>query len=224
MCRFIVAVADAPLAAGELLAAFADMAEASRSPDGDRQGDGWGAAWLDGGGEWQLHRSLAPVWEERAAFARIPCTTALAAHARSASFAEERGDLERSQPFVLGRHVMVFNGLLRGVALPSRRPGLIGAQRLAALLGAFLARSSAHEAVHRLWRLVANRSASLPAVNLAITDGRGIAVLSHREAPPEYYTPHVARHAGAVLLCSQPLPGLAWEALPAQAITVLSMR
>lgn len=214
MCRFLVALAAAPLASGVLLDAFAAMAEASRSPDGDRQGDGWGAAWLAGGGCWQRHRSLAPIWLDRAGFTRVPPTLCLVVHARSASFPERRRQLERCQPFLLGRHVLVFNGLLRGVTLPASRPGLIGAQRLAALLGALLARSSSQEAIDRLWRLLRSRSASLPAVNLALTDGRTIDVLAHCETSQEYYRLWVRHDDGFLALASEPLDGSSWQPLP----------
>lgn len=214
MCRFLVTCADLPLTSYALLEAFAAMAEASRSPDGDRQDDGWGAAWLDGAGRWQRHRSLAPIWLDRAAFAQVPPTPCLVVHARSASFPETRRHIERCQPFLLGRHVMVFNGLLRKVALPASRPGLIGAQRLAALLGALLTRSSSQAAVDRLWCLLRSRSASLPAVNLALTDGRTVEVLAHCEASPEYYQLWV-RHDGRLLaLASEPLDGSLWQPLP----------
>jgi predicted glutamine amidotransferase len=224
MCRFLAAVADAPLATHELLTAFAEMAETSRSPDGDRQGDGWGVAWLAEDGEWQRYRSLAPVWEDRASFTRVPAATALAVHARSASFAADRGRLAHNQPYLLGRQAFVFNGLLTGVSLPGRRPGEIGAQRLARLLSSFLRRDAPAEALARLHALLLRRAVAVPALNLAVCGAQEVTAISHFETHPEYYRLHHARDNGSTLLCSQPILGLAWRPLPNRTVSVLPAR
>jgi predicted glutamine amidotransferase len=222
MCRFLVAVSAARLASNELLSAFAEMAEASRSPDGDRQGDGWGVAWLDAAGEWQRYRSLAPVWEEHATFGHVPATTALAIHARSASFAADRGELEHNQPYLLGQHAFVFNGLLAGVSLAGRRRGEIGAQRVAALLAAFLQHHPAVDAVSHLYFLLRRRARAIPALNLALCGAGRIVVISHFGAYPEYYQLHHAHDGSTALVCSQPLAGLPWRPLPQRSVTILN--
>jgi predicted glutamine amidotransferase len=221
MCRFAVISAQQPFQSDGWLHDFAAMAEASRSPDGDRQGDGWGASWLDANGQWQRHRSLAPVWLDRAWFAHVPPTRCLVLHARSASFPEERTDIERCQPFMLGRHAFVFNGLLRGVSLPVSRPGMIGAQRLATLTGALLARNTPTAALTRLWRLLHERTAAIPAINLALTDGHRIAVLSHCEVTPDYYRLWTHRNDDTVALASEPLASGNWRPLEADPIAEL---
>lgn len=214
MCRLLAVLGAAPFDPRSLIAEFAAMAEASRSPDGDRQGDGWGIAWLDEAGMWRRHRSLAPIWEESLADRCPRSTRALAAHARSASFAGDRGEIEHNQPFLLGAHAFVFNGLLSGVSLPGGRPGEIGAQRVAALLGAFLKRTPPQEAVGRLGVMLAARARRVPALNLAIVGGSGIVALSQFEEHPEYYRLHHAELAGTVAVCSQPLGAAGWRPLP----------
>jgi predicted glutamine amidotransferase len=221
MCRFLAAVSAEKLATQELLTAFAAMAEASRSPDGDRQGDGWGVAWLAEDGEWQRYRSLAPVWEDQASFTRVPATNALAVHARSASFAADRGQLAHNQPYLLGRRAFVFNGLLSGVSHPGRRAGEIGAQRLARLLSSFLRHGAPTEALSRLYALLLRRSLAMPALNLAMCGTQEITAVSHFETHPEYYQLHHAHNDNSTLLCSQPILGLVWRPLPQRTVTLL---
>ena len=213
MCRFLVAVGAAPFAPGELLAAFTEMAEASRSPDGDRQGDGWGLAWLEDGGRWQLVRSLAPIWEDSAAAVCPSLTRGIAVHARSASFPGERGDLAHNQPFLLDGYAFVFNGLLSGVSLPGRRRGEIGAQRIAALLGAFLKRQPVAPAVGRLLSLLERRSRSIPALDLAVAGPTEVVALSRFESHAGYYQLHSVEQDGIRAVCSQPLDPR-WNPLP----------
>ncbi len=214
MCRFLVALGDAPFAPEPLLESFAAMAQASRSPDGDRQGDGWGVAWLDDAGSWRRHRSLAPIWEESPGEVCPARTRALAVHARSASFPGDRGDVEHNQPYLLDGRAFVFNGLLAGVSLPGRREGEIGAQRLAALLGAFLKRMPPAGAVARLLRTVEERARRIPALDLAIVGESGIVALSRFDEHPEYYRLHQARHNGVRIVCSQPLASRGWTPVP----------
>ena len=214
MCRFLVALAAEPFEPGELLSGFTAMAEASRSPDGDRQEDGWGVAWLDGDGLWQRYRSLEPIWEDRGAPTVAAATRGFAVHARSASFPADRGEIEHNQPFLLGDHAFVFNGLLSGVSLPGRREGEIGAQRLAALLGAFLRRGSGLGAVERLLALIRERARGVPALDLAVASPREIVALSEFEARPDYYRLHLAERDGIRVVCSQPFGPSHWQPLP----------
>ena len=213
MCRFLVACGPRPFEPHPLLSAFAQMAETSRSPDGDRQADGCGVAWLDGDNTWQRIRSLAPIWQAHDAFAHAPASRAIALHARSASFPADRGYIEHNQPYLVGRHACVFNGLLTGVALPGR-PGTVGAQRIATLLGALLARHDAYRALPRLFAVLRARSRAIPACNLAICDSDGCAALCHFEDHPDYYQLHEAERDGARIVCSEPLPGMGWRPLP----------
>lgn len=207
MCRFLVALGAAPFAPGELVARFTEMAEASRSPDGDRQGDGWGLAWLDDEDRWQRIRSLAPIWEDDAPLAAPRATRGIAVHARSASFPGDRGDLEHNQPFLIGGSAFVFNGLLSGVSLPGRRGGEIGAQRIAALLGAFLRRQAAPAAVGRLLELLERRSRRIAALDLAVADRDEIVGLCRFESHAQYYRLHQIERDGVRMVCSEPLDG-----------------
>ncbi len=118
MCRFLMVKSAEPFAPAALLESFAEMAEKSRAPDGDRQADGWGIAWPDGDGGWIVRKSIRPVWEDAGAFPEIPAAAAFVVHARSASFPEQKDVLDYNQPYASEKAAFVFNGLLRGVALP----------------------------------------------------------------------------------------------------------
>ena len=128
MCRFLLFSSAAPVPLAPLFARFADMARRSRSYDGDWQGDGWGFCRRDETGRWHSYISHKPVWEERDVGGRVPPGRFFLLHARSASFAEHKGDPAFNQPFIHGEHVFVFNGLLRGVHLPVRIGGRVRAR------------------------------------------------------------------------------------------------
>jgi hypothetical protein len=134
MCRFLMMSSKAPLRPTGLLEKFADMASRSRSPDGDRQADGWGVAWLDEQRGWSVRKSPNPSWTETQDFSNIPPCQILAAHVRSASFPEHKGVVEFNQPFLAGRQAFVFNGLLQGVSFPFPVEGRIGSQKIWSLL------------------------------------------------------------------------------------------
>ena len=99
MCRFALLKTTAPTRLQEVLGRFSTMAQASRAPDGDLQGDGWGVTWRQNGA-WQRHASLNPVWESRSEFSRLPETDLFLVHARSASFAQGKNNVAFNQPFI----------------------------------------------------------------------------------------------------------------------------
>ena len=93
---------------------------------------------------WQVQHSLAPIWTETDAVQHLPLTRHLLVHARSASFAHHKGNIAYSQPYVCGPYAFVFNGFLKGVRLPRRVPGAIGAEKIWSLVQAQLAQSVPH--------------------------------------------------------------------------------
>ncbi len=81
MCRFLIVESRPAIRPADLLRRFADMAEKSRSEDGDLQGDGWGFALRNDGGDWRGYWSLRPSGKRKtsslpfrrpAAFALMP--------------------------------------------------------------------------------------------------------------------------------------------------------
>ena len=82
-----------------------------------------------------------PIWTEIDAIQHLPPTRHLLVHARSASFAHHKGNITYSQPYVCAPYAFVFNGFLKGVRLPRRVPGAIGAEKIWSLVQEQLARA-----------------------------------------------------------------------------------
>jgi predicted glutamine amidotransferase len=138
MCRFLLLASATPTAVHEMLLQFAQMCRRSMDHAGAWQGDGWGVAWWDEPAGWCLYRSVLPIWTEPQVLRRLPSTRHVLVHARSASFAEQKGDVSYNQPYIAGPYAFVFNGMLKGVRFPHKVPGAIGAMKIWALVHAQL--------------------------------------------------------------------------------------
>jgi predicted glutamine amidotransferase len=202
------------------LESFADMAEASRAPDGDRQADGWGASWMDADGNWRGIKSIVPIWQERESFAGVPPSRVLVVHARSASFPGQKGNIDYSQPFVDGGFAFVFNGLLRGVSLPSRNAASIGSQKIWDLLLGFLNGHPPLDSLERLTGIVEKRTREISALNLGLCDGERMFAYCRYAAFPEYYQLQAAETPDFTAICSEPLPGWSFRPVPTGEVLV----
>jgi predicted glutamine amidotransferase len=200
------------------LEAFADMSEASRAPDGDRQADGWGVSWINGDGGWHGLKSIAPIWTEREAFRSVTESRILLAHARSASFPDQKGVLDYSQPFVEGRHAFVFNGLLRGVSLPAPGGGGIGSQKIWNLLINLLEREEPGRSLERLAQILDKRSREISALNIGLCDGDRMYAYCRYADFPEYYHLQMATSPGLTAVCSEPLAGKGFAPAPTRTV------
>ncbi|MHB8095160.1 MAG: class II glutamine amidotransferase [Candidatus Aminicenantales bacterium] len=214
MCRFLMIRSRVPASSVPWLESFADMAEASRAPDGDRQADGWGASWQDAEGNWKGIKSIAPVWRERQSFTDVPPSRVLIVHARSASFPGQKGNIDYSQPFVDGSYAFVFNGLLKGVSLPSRNAGFIGSQKIWDLLLGFLDNHPPLDALERLTGILERRTREVAALNLGLCDGERIFAYCRFTGYPEYYQLQAAETPDFTAVCSEPLPGRGFRPVP----------
>jgi predicted glutamine amidotransferase len=221
MCRFLMAKWAVSAAPAVPLEDFAVMAEASRAPDGDRQADGWGAAWLDGAGVWQLLRSTDPVWEDRAVFGRIPPSPILILHARSASFPWQKATLSYNQPYVSGPFAFVFNGLLQGVSLPYPVPGDIGAQKIWSLLSERLAASGPAEAVAATADFLERNARRLQGLNVGVSDGKNCCAFCRFEDGGTYYQLHRHESAGLKMIASEPLASFDFAPVPQGAVVTI---
>jgi predicted glutamine amidotransferase len=186
MCRFLLLNSKTSIDPKEFLEKFAVMAEKSRAPDGDIQGDGWGIAWLDKSGNWQNYRSLLPVWKDKSSFQNIGKTSAFLVHARSASFTHQKGILEYNQPYIYDKYAFVFNGLLKGVSLPDI-PGRIGAEKIWFLLRKELNKKSPQESLEALKNLLIKNSREVIALNIGLATNKNIYSLSYFTQYPDYY-------------------------------------
>lgn len=223
MCRFALINTSNPIKPQALLHKFADMAEVSRAPDGDIQGDGWGIAWRSDQGAdqaagqarkqgWQRFTSIDPIWESRAEFARFPSTNLFLIHARSASFAKDKNQVGYNQPYTAADLAFVFNGLLRGMRFPRPLAGTIGAQKIWSLVQEV----GLTEAIAQL-----NQYASeVQALNLGLSDGQKLYVYSQFSNNTDYYTLHFHQSSDLTLISSEPLAGLSFAPLEAKKVHV----
>lgn len=214
MCRFLMVRSEDPLRPKDLLEKFAAMAARSWSPDGDRQADGWGVAWLDEQGGWNIRKSPNPIWTETRLFARIPRCQVLAAHVRSASFPGQKGVVEYNQPFVADSYVFVFNGLLNNVSAPFPVEGRIGSQKIWSLLQRFLNCSRPAAGISALVCLLEFWAREIQALNMGLFEDRRLFVYCRQTDDGQYYRLRVHRSPSLTMVCSEELDGLPWKIVP----------
>lgn len=223
MCRFLLLKAQQPIQPATFLYAFAEMARQSTAGgEGIWQGDGWGVSWLTNNQQWQSHKSLQTIWTDHADFATLPPSRRWMVHARSASFPQHKGVLDYNQPYHQGPYTFVFNGLLRGVKLPQRVAGEIGAQKIWTLLQHYLATQSPVEALQQLRQTLSTHSQEIKALNIGLADQQHCYAFCTFAANPAYYTLQLHRSAELQMICSEPLRGYTFSPIePNQVITIV---
>lgn len=211
MCRFLLITSKQPINVQTVLAQFADMAEKSRAPDGDRQADGWGAAWYTDG--WQVKKSIRPMWEDREKFQEIPETTFLALHARSASFPAHKDTIEYNQPFTQGTTCFVFNGSIQGIKMAQPVPGTIGAQKLFYLLQKNLKHLSPEDSLRQLDTLIQQSSVRIEGMNIGIIHNGNMYALCEYADNEQYFGLRYFQNEDAAFLCSEPFGSYPWKTM-----------
>ena len=210
MCRFLLIKSQTAIQPAELLQKFSAMAKNSKTFDGDWQGDGWGVSWKNENG-WSLKKSLKPIWEDEAVFTIIPASTHFLIHARSASFPHHKDIIEFNQPYIAGTYAFVFNGLLKGVALPHPVEGKIGAQKIWNILQEYLQNNSPETSLELVKEYLLKHTKFIQALNIGLSDGVNNYGLCQYGANPEYYSLHSYRSDSLSLLSSEPLEGFSFQ-------------
>lgn len=193
-----------------LLSEFATMCERSPAPDGDWQGDGWGVAWQGDDG-WQVKKSLSPIWQERHMFVTVPPTKMLVAHARSAGFPQHKGNIEFNQPYTEGGVCFVFNGMLRGVSIPIKLEGVIGAQKIFSFLRHEVAKKTGDEALRALAATAKAHTRHIVGMNVGLVRGDRLFALCDYTDNEEYFSVRYYQDSCLTLLCSAPLRPYVWK-------------
>lgn len=214
MCRLLMIKSQQPLRAGEILVKFAEMAERSRAPDGDWQGDGWGVGWLDQGGNWRVRKSLRPVWKEKDALRHFPASSFFLGHARSASFSHQKDVLEYNQPYIKDSYGFVFNGLLEGVAFPLPVAGRIGSQKIWSLLWAGLGWSNPEESLMELAGNLVRYSRRVQALNIGLGGQGRLYAYCRYEGDGVYYQLQFHDSPDLQMVCSEALAGFDFQPIP----------
>ncbi len=201
MCRFLLIQSKNNNESTVILNRFADLAEKSMAPDGDRQADGWGVAWIDKDKKWRVFKSLNPIWQDRDLFEIIPNSNMFVVHARSASFAKHKNNIDFNQPYIQGSYAFVFNGLLRGVSLNIR--GKIGAEKIWNLLKNELVNNSPQKALENLKKILKDNSREIFALNVGLADGNKIYSICNFKDFADYYQLYYHSETGLQFVCSE---------------------
>jgi glutamine amidotransferase len=184
-----------PFAVASHLRKFAYIAEHSR----EYQGHGWGCAYRDTAGDWNIYKHINPIWEDD--LSQFPPTTLLIAHARSA-FKDRDIVIENNMPFFDGTYVYTFNGELRGVRI--REKGRIGAEKLFNYIKR-LDRGDTLAALEKAIRILEKRTRDMRAVNVVMAKGDTICLCSRFTRDSDYFTMHY-REGTELVICSDPYP------------------
>ncbi len=205
MCRLLLVHNPSGLDPAPHLEAFKALSRNSR----EFQGHGWGCAWLDVDGQWQLYHRIHPVWEDIRAF---PTTTLFLAHARSA-FRDEGIVVENNMPFSDGRNVFLFNGELQGVRIKAE--GRIGAEKIFNTIKRF-DRGDPAAAVARGARVINHRTRRIRAMNFFLANSQNVQVYSQFDSEPEYFQLQQIMLGDEQVVCSAryDLGDNSWQPIP----------
>ncbi len=180
---------------------LSDFANACRdSPE--YQGHGWGMAWKQAG-EWQVHKSLTPIWEDE--LAGFGSCQLLMVHARSA-FRDEGIVIENNMPFYDQTRYFIFNGELQGVRIKAE--GRIGAEKIFNHIKRF-DKGNLEDAFRRGVAVIRHRTQYVRGMNIILSEGERLYVTTHYGENPDYFT--LYRQDGVrQAFCSVPL-GSGWK-------------
>ncbi len=219
MCRFLIikSLSQKNFDATKVLVSFAQMAKASRAPDGDRQQDGWGMIltgnssfksnrWqMNLSADWLGYRSLKPIWQEAAKMTDLPPTDFLILHARSASFKKHKNKVEFNQPYWFKETAFVFNGFLSKVAPPFKLEGKIGAEKIWQLFLKYRTHLDLQSAFKTTIKDLISYSQEVQALNLAIVHKRSILVYTSYKDNDKYYHLRYFINQKFLVIASEPV-------------------
>ena len=210
MCRLLVVRSQDPFSPAPYLEKFASIAKNSK----EFQGHGWGCAWLDPAGLWQIYRNIRPVWED--VFSPFPSTTRLVAHARSA-FEDKDIVVENNMPFSDGKAVFIFNGELRGVKIKAE--GRIGAEKIFNFIRRFDS-GDPLAALKKATGIIRNRTRQIRGMNIIMVKDRIVYLSTFFQGDPEYFTMH-CKETGRLIICSEAFPSeQGWRDIPNDSVRV----
>ena len=193
MCRLLVVRNPNRFDPSPHLEKFAHIARHSK----EYQGHGWGCAYQNFAGKWELYKNIQPIWEDD--LSQFPSATLLVAHARSA-FEDTDIVVENNMPFFDGRSIFIFNGELRGVRI--RESGRIGAEKIFNYIRRF-DKGNTGEAIFKATSIIKKRTQHIRGLNLVMINDEGIHLFSFFKVEKSYFTMHV-KEKKELVICSQP--------------------
>lgn len=210
MCRFLIAKSVTKTNFAKLLNDFAIMCQKSKTQEGDWQGDGWGMGWREDN-QWNSYHSLKPIWKDRERLKNVPLTNQIMIHARSASFAHQKGVIEYNQPHINKQYCFVFNGLVRGVKLTRPIKGKIGSQKILLLLIEQLKLSDPSKALKKTYDFISNHSEKIKGFNVGVGNGDNFYIISDFTEADEYFSLRLYNSSKLKIICSEELNGFNWK-------------
>ena len=204
-----------------MLQSFSLMAKNSKAYDGDWQGDGWGICWVDKQGRFQVKKSVQPIWKDYNLFEKIPESTFFAIHARSASFPQHKNNIIFNQPYSNKDFIFVFNGLLNGVNIPEKVPGIIGAEKIWFLLKILLKKMEPQKALNKLKDYLIKYTRDIQALNIGLADRKNVYTICFYNRFPKYYCLHYLKNKEISAISSETLPFGFWKKLKSSQILKL---
>jgi len=216
MCRLLLIESPAPIDPNPFLVRFRALCKSSR----EYQGHGWGCAWLNSDGEFELDHDIRPIWED--ARNDRPPTHLFLVHARSA-FRDEGIEIDNNMPFSDGSSVFLFNGELRGVRIKAE--GRIGAEKIYNMIRR-LDHGDLGVATRRGVGVIDKRTRYIRAMNFFLAEPADVHVCSWFGEDPAYFQLHRTEIDKVRVICSAPLPGYdtRWDTIPNQTIESLPVR
>ena len=193
MCRLLAMRSKETFAITPRLGKFAAIARNSK----EYQGHGWGCAWLDADGNWQMYHNISPIWEDD--LKAFGATTFLMAHARSA-FEDRDIVVANNMPFCDGQRVFIFNGELRGVRIKAE--GRIGAEKIFNFIRRFDKGDTA-AALARATAIIRKRTHYIRAMNILMADRDHLYGSTFFNEDEAYFTLHW-HEAAQLTVCSKP--------------------
>lgn len=221
MCRFFLAHSTKPTNFQKLFKEFVYMSQKSRTSDGDRQEDGWGIGWRDEKGNWRSFKSLKPIWKQINFSKKLKPTTSLIIHARSASFARHKRNLNYNQPFLSDGMAFVFNGMLKGVKLNRKLKGEIGAQKIYELIKEELINNSPQKSLANVHKLLLSHTESIEGMNIGLSDGKKLFAISEFKGNSEYFKLRYYNGKAMKMICSEKIGDFKWQTLEKQKVLIL---
>lgn len=203
MCRFAIGFSKVPFAANTVVEEFAHLSKKNPAPDGDEQEDGWGVVYQYKD-QYYMTKSTSPIWEDRSDFI-FPAVNKIFIHSRSATFYSQKRRLDLNQPFVSTHFVYVFNGRLKGVKLPFKVWGNVGAARLLSLIERFyFLFGEVDRSILKSIELLRRYSQRIYGLNFAVFDQKKLYVYSICSGNEEYYRLFYAKSKDYLIVSSAP--------------------
>lgn len=214
MCRFFLIKSNRKISIEKWGRLFAYECKRSK----EWQGDGWGIAWLNESGEWEIQKSTNPIWEEIKKMKSLPPSLIFVIHARSSSYEKDKNNIEFNQPFLEDKIAFVFNGFIKGVKL--NVPGMIGSEKIFYIFKNYLKNHPIPEALLRVKEKIYKSAREIVALNVGICDKENVYAFCNFSTDDEYYTIHYICGKELKIISSMPVGSVKFKTMKSGEILI----